>query len=530
MLHVMTTNATSGGELTSPRRCYGCAYDLALGNETQTYITYVMRRVELLKNAGIHPILVFDGKKVPLKANTHDKRQSLKDSNRDLAMKSLHDAQHLHGDERKEKMMKAHNMFQRSIKVTSEIIYAVHAALRKANVEFVVAYVPVLHHACLWIDFLALSSPFEADAQLVYLCKVHKASAIITEDSDILVYCITANVAVPILLKLESPSGMCKSAQKHVFAFRGAPGHLRLHRIVAKLKLDHSRLAIPSDYVDRCRAAEALFYHHYVYNADARTCEYLVNDTDVAMTHDIYDLVTCRGSSIVGVPVADADALSDMYHAVHHIPISSSLPQAATAPPAFIRPPPSVSSAAAPVVVDASDDEYHVDITSPPTKQTAPAAGTSWPRRNVAKPTMGILGLVDQYRRPGSTTTSSASRGVGMKRPLPDTSVVNDTSKKSRTPPTEPPLSSARQLFESLQAMPQASSKPPTPNSSPPPAAAVSFPRRTSGGIVTPAKCRSSAAVSQSTAPSATAKKPINRPTATPTTLLAFFSKKALPI
>ncbi|RHY89627.1 hypothetical protein DYB37_006125 [Aphanomyces astaci] len=322
------------------------------------------------------------------------------------------------------------------------------------------------------------------------------------------------------------------SAQKHVFAFRGAPGHLRLHRIVAKLKLDHSRLAIPSDYVDRCRAAEALFYHHYVYNADARTCEYLVNDTDVAMTRDIYDLVACnrRGSSIVGVPVADADALSDMYHAVHHIPISSSLPQAATAPPAFICPPPSVSSAAAPVVVDASDDEYPLDITSPSTKQTAPAAGTSWPRRNVAKPTMGISGLVDQYRRPGSTTTSSASRGVGMKRPLPDTSVVNDTSKKSRTPPTESPLSSARQLFESLQAMPQASSKPPTPNSSPPPAVAVSFPRRTSGGIVTPAKCRSSAAVSQSTAPSATAKKPIKRPTATPTTLLAFFSKKALPI
>jgi len=43
---------------------------LAVGNETETYIKYVLRRVDMLKHAGIHPILVFDGERIPLKVNS----------------------------------------------------------------------------------------------------------------------------------------------------------------------------------------------------------------------------------------------------------------------------------------------------------------------------------------------------------------------------------------------------------------------------------------------------------------------------
>lgn len=39
--------------------------------------------------------------------------------------------------------------------------------------------------------------------QMVWLCKEQGASAIITEDSDVLVYCMTSNVDVPILVKLD---------------------------------------------------------------------------------------------------------------------------------------------------------------------------------------------------------------------------------------------------------------------------------------------------------------------------------------
>lgn len=38
---------------------------------------------------------------------------------------------------------------------------------------------------------------------MVWLCKTKQASAIITEDSDLLVYCAAANVDCPILFKLD---------------------------------------------------------------------------------------------------------------------------------------------------------------------------------------------------------------------------------------------------------------------------------------------------------------------------------------
>jgi exonuclease-1 len=41
--------------------------------------------------------------------------------------------------------------------------------LRKINIEFIVA-------------------PYEADAQLAYLCKINRISAVITEDSDLLCF------------------------------------------------------------------------------------------------------------------------------------------------------------------------------------------------------------------------------------------------------------------------------------------------------------------------------------------------------
>lgn len=40
-------------------------------------------------------------------------------------------------------------------------------------------------------------------AQMVWLCKEEGASAIITEDSDVLVYCMAANVDVPVLVKMD---------------------------------------------------------------------------------------------------------------------------------------------------------------------------------------------------------------------------------------------------------------------------------------------------------------------------------------
>ncbi|KDO31717.1 hypothetical protein SPRG_03635 [Saprolegnia parasitica CBS 223.65] len=331
------------------KACYGCAWDLAVGNETETYVKYILRRTDMLKAVGVKPLLVFDGNKIPLKSSTHDKRRSAKQDNHDMAMQHLREARSLVGDERKEKMAKTSQYFQRSINITSTIIASVHDALRKANVEFVTA-------------------PFEADAQMVFLCKQQVTTAIITEDSDILVYCAAANISVPVLFKLEE-TGDCKMLSKdaihthgkasangvlrklshflsggheptrmfvhacilagcdfldslphigivraiqHVFDYRGVRGTLRIPRLLSKLKFDGT--TVPDDYLERFYKAEALFYHHYVYDPSTQRCGYLVAASDYEVVEDIFERVT---ASLAETPFLGAlpppDVIRDIY-------------------------------------------------------------------------------------------------------------------------------------------------------------------------------------------------------------------------
>jgi exonuclease-1 len=57
--------------------------------------------------------------------------------------------------------------------------------------------------------FNCIFSPYEADAQLAKLCVDGIANAIITEDSDVLVYSATCHISIPIIYKLDRTSGDC---------------------------------------------------------------------------------------------------------------------------------------------------------------------------------------------------------------------------------------------------------------------------------------------------------------------------------
>lgn len=54
---------------------YTCAEDLAEGRETDEYINYCVRRVEMLQSYSIRVVMVFDGGKLPSKNNTEDERE-----------------------------------------------------------------------------------------------------------------------------------------------------------------------------------------------------------------------------------------------------------------------------------------------------------------------------------------------------------------------------------------------------------------------------------------------------------------------
>lgn len=74
--------------------------------------------------------------------------------------------------------------FQRGLGVTHEMEKNCLAALRKYNVDIIVA-------------------PYEADPQLAYLCHIGYCDGVMTEDSDILVYSAVCGKPFPILYKFD---------------------------------------------------------------------------------------------------------------------------------------------------------------------------------------------------------------------------------------------------------------------------------------------------------------------------------------
>ncbi|KAK9330538.1 hypothetical protein V1520DRAFT_340411 [Lipomyces starkeyi] len=141
------------------RGAIACATDLAFGNHTRKYVDYAMHRVRMLKYYGVKPYLVFDGANLPSKQHTEKDRQISREAAREAAMK-LHKA----GMRRE-----ADEHFQKCIDITPTMASHLIKALEKEGIPYIVA-------------------PYEADAQMVYLEKKRLVSAVISEDSDLLVF------------------------------------------------------------------------------------------------------------------------------------------------------------------------------------------------------------------------------------------------------------------------------------------------------------------------------------------------------
>ncbi|KAF9081125.1 Rad2 nuclease [Mortierella sp. AD031] len=138
---------------------FSCAQELCLGQPTQKYVSYFMRKIEMFKFFGVKPYVVFDGGYLPSKASTEQERLSRREESKKQALE-LH---------RAGKSKQAVDQFRKCVDVTPEMAFEVIQALKAAGVDFVVA-------------------PYEADAQLCYLEKHGIVDGIVTEDSDLLVF------------------------------------------------------------------------------------------------------------------------------------------------------------------------------------------------------------------------------------------------------------------------------------------------------------------------------------------------------
>lgn len=156
---------------------YGCCVELCLNQPTIAWIQYCIQNLDLLLENGLEVTMVFDGVNLPAKAATESERQQKR-------------------EERLAKGMAAHNAkdattarqyFAQAVDVTPKMAAELISVIRerRPKVQVIVA-------------------PFEADAELSFLCANGLVDAVVSEDSDNIPY-----GSPEIIFKLDRTTGTC---------------------------------------------------------------------------------------------------------------------------------------------------------------------------------------------------------------------------------------------------------------------------------------------------------------------------------
>ena len=125
----------------------------------QKIINYVTKRIRMLVELNIKPIIVFDGSSISAKKRILDERTKNRINSRE---KSMHLLMEGRADE-------ANKKFGQGFTITPYLIQRILKVIKGNWWEYVVA-------------------PYEADPQLAYLYKSGKADVVFTEDSDLIAY------------------------------------------------------------------------------------------------------------------------------------------------------------------------------------------------------------------------------------------------------------------------------------------------------------------------------------------------------
>lgn len=274
------------------------------------FVDFAMSRVHMLIHFGITPYLVFDGDYLPSKALTEVQRDGKRAESRRVGLE-LH---------RMGKTYQAQLEFQRAVDVTPEMARQMIDELKRHNIQYVV-------------------SPYEADAQLVYLERNNIIQGILSEDSDMLVF-----GAHRLLTKLDQ-YGNCIEINRDDFtacreislvgwsqaefrtmailsgcdylaninkmglrtAYRLVRKHKTIEKILRILQFD-GQYRIPPKYLEDFQKAELTFLHQRVY------CP---NETRLVMTTQPKDGLELRDLDFIGKniepDIAQAVAAGDLH-------------------------------------------------------------------------------------------------------------------------------------------------------------------------------------------------------------------------
>ncbi|OIR57289.1 MAG: exonuclease 1 [Amphiamblys sp. WSBS2006] len=139
------------------RGLYRCGMELLTNTQTEKHLTYCAEKAKRLLAKGITPVFVFDGENIPLKDNTNEERASQREKNKELFLR-------MDKNDRRRPFYAA-----KAVDVSSAMVQELVILLQKAEIRSIV-------------------SPYEADAQLAHLEKTKVIDAVITEDSDLILF------------------------------------------------------------------------------------------------------------------------------------------------------------------------------------------------------------------------------------------------------------------------------------------------------------------------------------------------------
>ncbi|SPJ09681.1 exonuclease I, putative [Plasmodium sp. DRC-Itaito] len=145
------------------RGLISCAYDIVTDQHNDSYLSFIEKMLVPIYNHNIKVVFVFDGEELPEKK----KENMIRKNRREKAKMELQEIISKVKNPRTNEMVLKKCI--QAISVSKEIIDSVQDFCRKKNIDYII-------------------SPYEADAQLSYLCRMGFISCAISEDSDLLVY------------------------------------------------------------------------------------------------------------------------------------------------------------------------------------------------------------------------------------------------------------------------------------------------------------------------------------------------------
>ncbi|CAD2088338.1 exonuclease I, putative [Plasmodium vinckei lentum] len=145
------------------RGLISCAFDIVTDNHNENYLSFIEKMLETIHQYNIKVIFVFDGDELPEKKKENLIRKARREKAKEEALEIIKKVKHPRSNE-----LVIKKCIQ-AISVSKEIIQSVINFCKKKNIYYII-------------------SPYEADAQLSYLCRMGFISCAISEDSDLLVY------------------------------------------------------------------------------------------------------------------------------------------------------------------------------------------------------------------------------------------------------------------------------------------------------------------------------------------------------